>query len=401
MAFSATLARINRTFLSTTYRRESRGGSAIFSIYRYKVARTPVELPLWDQFARRFARLLEAKAETNRLVGGFYRDGDTPAFHKGSATDLLDFVRPGSIDYIYTDPPYGGHIAYLDLSTMWAAWLGFDIKAQDRAKEVIEGGDLRKSRDDYQSLLARSLEQMHEALKDGGWLSVVFAHRDTTYWDGLVDACRAAGFAYANTVVQPVGVVWSMHKKKNPLRVLSGELVLNFRRKARPAAKPLAPSPREAAALVRACCEAQIVQELGASTEALHHAVVPKLLEAGLLREFSREHGDLIPLLTEWFEFDPDGGKWHLRSGSNPTAALPRTALARYHIACLLTRGEREGKPPTEAAVNRHVCSILANGRAVSRKTVRRILLDVGYSPDRRHWRPGGSGKQREFFFSE
>src|SRR6202035_4544242 len=34
MAFSATLARINRTFLSTTNRRESRGGSAIFSIYR-------------------------------------------------------------------------------------------------------------------------------------------------------------------------------------------------------------------------------------------------------------------------------------------------------------------------------------------------------------------------------
>ncbi len=54
MAFSATLVRINRTFLSAKNRRESRGGSAIFSIYRYKVAKHPVELPLWRQFVARF-----------------------------------------------------------------------------------------------------------------------------------------------------------------------------------------------------------------------------------------------------------------------------------------------------------------------------------------------------------
>src|SRR5205823_12044618 len=72
MAFSATLARINRTFISTTNRKESRGGSAIFSIYRYKVAKKPIELPLWQQFAKRCERLLEAKVETNRLIGDHY-----------------------------------------------------------------------------------------------------------------------------------------------------------------------------------------------------------------------------------------------------------------------------------------------------------------------------------------
>jgi hypothetical protein len=239
---------------------------------------------------------------------------------------------------------------------------------------------------------------MHEALKTGGWLSVVFAHRDTTYWDGLVDACRAAGFEYANTVVQPVGVVWSMHKKKNPLRVLSGELVLNFRKARAPVVAP-ASARREAAAVVRACCEAEIVRDLGTSTEALHHAVVPKLLEAGLLRDFSRQYGDLIPLLGQFFEFDEAGGRWHLRTGSEVTADLPEAALARYHVARFLSRCEQDGTPPTEAEICRHVRGILTNGGALSPRTVRRILEEVGYSPDRRHWRPSGEGKQCEFFF--
>src|SRR5260370_37268129 len=77
LAFSSTLARINRTFISTKNRRESRGGSAIFSIYRYKVAKNAVELPLWEQFVQRSRRLVEAKRETNRAISHLYRDRDT------------------------------------------------------------------------------------------------------------------------------------------------------------------------------------------------------------------------------------------------------------------------------------------------------------------------------------
>src|SRR6266700_15796 len=44
LAWSATLAKINRTFLSAEGRAESRGGSSIFSIYRYNTAAKPLEL---------------------------------------------------------------------------------------------------------------------------------------------------------------------------------------------------------------------------------------------------------------------------------------------------------------------------------------------------------------------
>jgi DNA methylase len=62
LAFSATLSKLNRTFLSAEGRLASRGGSSIFSIYRYKVAKKPVYLPLWPTFRERAINVLAAKA---------------------------------------------------------------------------------------------------------------------------------------------------------------------------------------------------------------------------------------------------------------------------------------------------------------------------------------------------
>ncbi len=49
---------------------------------------------------------------------------------QGTATDL-SFLKKESVDYIYTDPPYGKKIPYLDLSVMWNAWLDLPVTEQD------------------------------------------------------------------------------------------------------------------------------------------------------------------------------------------------------------------------------------------------------------------------------
>lgn len=394
MAFSATLARINKTFLSTANRAESRGGSAIFSIYRYKVAKEPVELPLWGQFCRRYDALVACKRETNELIGEYYSEDETAFFDHASATRLLDSTPAESVDYIYTDPPYGANISYLDLSTMWCAWLDLPVTAANRAEEVIEGGQLRKSRDVYHHLLTKSLNQMYEVLKPRGWMSLVFAHRDVTYWDALVDACVSAGFDYRNTVVQPVGVVWSMHKKKNPLRVLSGELVLNFRkikvRRSRRSHNDPAPLNT-----VRSVAERVIVERIGATTEELHHAVIPALLETGGLAAFGRDHGDLTPVLEECFQFDKPSGKWHI-SKAPIVAVLPAMNRLRYYAARKLaecdefTCGVADVRTAVEAAMN---------GEGFSDDELREALESVAFSPDDTNWRLRKVSGQREFLF--
>src|SRR6267378_1165225 len=71
LAWSASVAKLNKTFLSAKGRAESRGGSSIFSIYRYKLASRCVELPIWETFHGRYLNVLAAKQEVLKLA--YYR----------------------------------------------------------------------------------------------------------------------------------------------------------------------------------------------------------------------------------------------------------------------------------------------------------------------------------------
>ncbi|MFZ0680690.1 DNA methyltransferase, partial [Candidatus Binatus sp.] len=250
-AFSATLYMCNRTFISAKGRKESRGGSSIFSIYRYKVAKKVIELNPFSIFKGRVAKLVACKKETNQLIGTRPEGSGNAQFLYGYAQRLTDYVKPESVDYIFTDPPYGAHISYLDLTKMWDAWLGFEVSAEDLDEETIEDGDAKHTPEHFKNKLADGIQQMFSVLKYDRWMSLVFAHREPAMWDTIIKAAEAAGFEYVNTVAQPLNVIWSMHKKKNPLTVLSGELILNFRKVRNPRTLAITSVGSDAVSLIR------------------------------------------------------------------------------------------------------------------------------------------------------
>lgn len=304
--FSATLNKCNRTYSTTKGRSEGRGNSGIMHTYRYWIPKEPVELNVWNEFSHKFKNLVAVKKETNQAIGQNYQK--IKVIH-GSATQLTKDVGLESVDYIFTDPPYGSHIAYLDLSTMWNAWLGFEVKSEEKQMEVIEGGDLDKSRDEYAKLLHDSLREMCGVLRSSGWLSIVFAHKDLSYWSVLIEAAQDVGFEYANTVVQE-SFQFSRHKRANPNSVLSGELILNFQKKRKP--KRIKSDDGISTETVT-----QILQELvshreeGLSAEDIYNQLIPKLLERGALKGGQTSGlNQLDELLKRQFYFDEASARW-------------------------------------------------------------------------------------------
>jgi hypothetical protein len=291
--------------------------------YRYWIPKEPVELNVWNEFSQKFKNLVAVKKETNQAIGENYQR--LKVIH-ASATALTSVIECESVDYIFTDPPYGSHIAYLDLSTMWNAWLGFDVNAQDKQAEVIEGGDLEKSRDDYARLLRDSLREMREVLNWNGWLSIVFAHKDLAYWNVLIEAAQDAGFEYVNTVVQ-ASFQSSRHKRANPLSVLSGELILNLQKKRRPHRIRFdRGNGNESDILVSQIKEVVSRQEEGLTTEDVYNQLIPRLLERGLLNALQKTRlGQLDDLLRDGFFFDDTTARWYL---SKSAAKQGRQALA-------------------------------------------------------------------------
>ena len=88
---------------------------------------------------------------------------------RSSATDL-SWLPSSSIDYVFTDPPFGANLFYGDCNVVWEAWLG-DVTdpteeiVVNRSLPVAAGG---KTITDYEKLLGDAFTEVHRVLEPGG-----------------------------------------------------------------------------------------------------------------------------------------------------------------------------------------------------------------------------------------
>jgi DNA modification methylase len=326
LAWSASVAKLNKTFLSAKGRAASRGGSSIFSIYRYKLAARCVELPVWETFQGRFANVLAAKEEVLRLrdyrqsrAGGGQRLDSARDFrvlaHDAAALD--EILRPGSVDYIFTDPPYGGFISYLDLSILWNHWLGFPVTDATREREAIVGGELNLTEEHYKASLARSLTTALRLLRPDRWFSIVFQHWDTSYFATILETAAACGAELKAAITQTGDVIWSMHKKKNSASVLAGEMILTFYKPAKAAkrrepAKPTAADPTAVLSEVFDVCLANGATSF--TSEALFHRLIMELWRRRALSCLSLDRREFAARLEQrGWRYNPRQHLWSRR----------------------------------------------------------------------------------------
>lgn len=96
-----------------------------------------------------------------------------------------------SIDYVFTDPPFGGNIPYAEVGFLNEAWLG---RYTDRADEAIVSQSQQKSLTDYQELLTTALSEARRILKPSGKATLVFHSASAEVWHALQAAYGEAGF---------------------------------------------------------------------------------------------------------------------------------------------------------------------------------------------------------------
>lgn len=380
-AFSGILHRASKTY-SIDAGKAGGGDSGIFKVYRYWIPPHPDTRDVWDLFRTRFSIIKRAKTISNQAINDHFEEGKTFFGHVGSATKLTDFVAENSVDYIYTDPPYGAHIAYLDLTTMWDAWLGFKVKEEHRKLEVIEGGDQRHTKEEYLDLFQRSFEQMYKVLKRNAWVSLVFHHKEVRLWYSIKEIAKEVGLEYINTVAQPISK-WTFHKVRNPLKVLGEQLIVNFR-KSKQLFKGVETPPLSAMNVIYNAAEREIVRTGGATLEEIMRAVVPELFEANLVDKIAlRTTSDVGDLLGKEFELGPDD-RWHLKTEKEKTVGqfLPSRDRLRYYLISFL---RREKKSDFDKLVT-GIFPLLLNGDKPSREEILEVLEEIGVSRNGRTW---------------
>lgn len=112
----------------------------------------------------------------------------------GNCGDLSS-IPDRTIDYIFTDPPFGENIYYADLNFLVESWHRVWTDAQP---EAIVDRAKNKGLPEYQRLMQRCFEEYCRVLKPGRWMTVVFHNSRNSVWNSIQEAMLAAGFVVAD-----------------------------------------------------------------------------------------------------------------------------------------------------------------------------------------------------------
>ncbi len=100
-----------------------------------------------------------------------------------------------SVDYIFTDPPFGGNLMYSELNFLWEAWLKVFTNNEP---EAIMNKVQQKGLLEYQELMTRCFEEYYRVLKPGRWMTVEFHNSQNSVWNAIQEAIQRAGFVIAD-----------------------------------------------------------------------------------------------------------------------------------------------------------------------------------------------------------
>ena len=114
-----------------------------------------------------------------------------------SATDMAT-MTDNSIDYIFTDPPFGGNLYYSDLNRIWEGWLR--VFTNEKPEAVVHRARVvqAKSLGDYTDLMRNSFKEAFRILKPGHWITVEFHNSSNAVWNAIQEALANAGFVVAD-----------------------------------------------------------------------------------------------------------------------------------------------------------------------------------------------------------
>lgn len=194
-------------------------GKSGWQISKFWVPGVHTEKNVLESFELRFKKILKGKLEVNNL-------DDTKASIYNTTSESLNFIDSESIDYIFTDPPYGETINYFGLSMLWNSWIEKDV---DYSGEIIYDPYRDKDYSDYESRMNNVFKELNRVLKMNHYLSLTFHNRDLKVWKGVLNSCRLNGLQLENIVYQPQAVSSGTQgiNKKNTFK---GDFIYNFRK---------------------------------------------------------------------------------------------------------------------------------------------------------------------------
>jgi len=112
-----------------------------------------------------------------------------------SSLTSINTISESSIDYIFTDPPFGSNLMYSELNFLWEAWL--KVFTNNKSEAIVNKVQ-KKGLPEYQELMEKCFAECYRILKPGRWMTVEFHNSANSVWNSIQEALLRAGFVVAD-----------------------------------------------------------------------------------------------------------------------------------------------------------------------------------------------------------
>jgi len=305
--FSSSVAQSSRLI---PYRGGFKSGGPAWTVSGFWIPRKHFEINPWNSFRNKYKKILKGKKKfteensflsfdlTDSFSAGTNSNKHFAYLETGTSTNMKNYIPDESVDYIFTDPPYGDSIPYLEYSTIWNNWFYDKVDSQN---EIIISDSKIRNKDvrSYSKNLKDSIRECFRVLKKGKWISITFNNRDFEVWRALINAINKAGFEIINSVYQIPAVIPAKSQLSKSGSTI-GDLIINARKptQKKPAGEKI--SKKQFSNIVLKIADKCIGERGGiASTDQINRSIMLELIGKGIV-DFHND--DLVNILKETFE---------------------------------------------------------------------------------------------------
>jgi len=147
------------------------------------------EASVFKAYRNKIERIISAMSFRNLNTG-------TVVIETTSTSDSK--ISADTIDYIFTDPPFGENIYYSDLNFFTESW--FQVFTNTGPEAIVDRVK-RKALIDYEQMMANCFEKYYKVLKPGRWMTVEFHNSKNSVWNAIQQAITSVGFVIADVRV--------------------------------------------------------------------------------------------------------------------------------------------------------------------------------------------------------
>lgn len=147
-----------------------------------------------------------------------------------------------SIDYVFTDPPFGGYIPYSEINQLNELWLGQITRTED---EAIISPSQGKGLREYQHLLSSVFSEVSRVMKSDADATLVFHSSHASVWRALTASLAEAGLVV--TAASILDKRQSSFKQVNGHLSVSGDPLLRLKKNTTDLSSPVTMTMRDLA----------------------------------------------------------------------------------------------------------------------------------------------------------